>query len=208
MVREQIIARGIKDSAVLKALRKVPRERFIPKKYLDSVYGDFPLPIGAGQTISQPYMVALMTQHLALSKETTVLEIGTGSGYQAAVLAELASEVYSVERIAALAEKAQNTLKELGYHNVQVKVADGTCGWPEFAPYDRIMVTASTPAIPEPLIKQLKLKARLVIPIGGSFNQVLTVVSKYKNKIETNQVCGCVFVPLLGKYGWREKNVE
>ncbi len=198
--------RGIKDPRVLKAFQKIPRHHFVSEKYLDRAYEDFPLPIGAGQTISQPYMVALMTQCLELSGRETVLEIGTGSGYQAAILAELAAEVYSVERVASLAEAAKKVLKDLGYGNVQIKFADGTMGWRNFAPYDGIIVTAAAPAIPEPLIEQLNIEGKLVIPIGARFSQILTVVKKYRGNIETNKICGCVFVPLLGKYAWREEN--
>lgn len=205
MVEEQLIARGIKDPRVLEAFQQVPRHKFVLEKYLDSAYGDFPLPIGAGQTISQPYMVALMTQCLELAGGEAVLEIGTGSGYQTAILAELAGQVYSVERLSSLTEKAERTLKILGYHNVQIKVANGTMGWPEFALYDGIIVTAGAPDIPKPLIEQLKIEARLVVPIGTNFNQILTVVKKHKTKIETNEICGCVFVPLLGKHGWRKE---
>ena len=202
MVEEQLIPRGIKDLRLLQAFQKVPRHKFVTEKYSDSAYGDFPLPIGAEQTISQPYMVALMTQCLELAGGETVLEIGTGSGYQAAILAELTGRVYSVERMADLAEQAEIRLKELGYHNVQIKTGDGTTGWQKYAPYDEIIVTAGAPAIPNPLIEQLGVGGRLVIPIGGSFNQILTVVNKHKDKIETEEICGCVFVPLLGKYGW------
>ena len=206
MVEEQLIPRGIKDKKVLEAFQKVPRHNFVPKRYLDSAYGDFPLSIGEGQTISQPYMVALMTECLGLSGGETILEIGAGSGYQAAILAELASRVYTVERVVSLAEGARTCLKNLDYKNIQIEIGDGTCGWPGFAPYEGIVVTAAAPDIPKPLIEQLRIKGKLVIPIGGSFNQMLTVITKHKDRIETKQICGCVFVPLLGKYGWKEKN--
>lgn len=206
MVEEQLIPRGIKDKKVLEAFQKVPRHNFVPKRYLDSAYGDFPLSIGEGQTISQPYMVALMTECLGLSGEETILEIGAGSGYQAAILAELASRVYTVERVVSLAEGARTCLKNLNYKNIQIEIGDGTRGWPEFAPYEGIVVTAAAPDIPKPLIEQLRIKGKLVIPIGGSFNQMLTVITKHKDGIETKQICGCVFVPLLGKYGWKEKD--
>lgn len=206
MVEEQLIPRGIKDKKVLEAFQKVPRHNFVPKRYLDSAYGDFPLSIGEGQTISQPYMVALMTECLGLSGGETILEIGAGSGYQAAILAELASRVYTVERVVSLAEKARRCLKNLDYKNIQIEIGDGTRGWPEFAPYEGIVVTAAAPDIPKPLIEQLRIKGKLVIPIGGSFNQMLTVITKHKDRIETKQICGCVFVPLLGKYGWKEKD--
>lgn len=204
MVDEQLALRGIKEPPLLQAFQKVPRHKFVSEKYLDTAYEDFPLPIGAGQTISQPYMVALMTQCLRLAGRANVLEIGTGSGYQAAILAELAGSVYSVERVANLAEQAQERLQDLGYHNVQIKIADGTSGWPEHAPYDGIIVTAGAPSVPGPLVEQLKTGGRLVIPLGGTLNQVLTVFSKHKDKTTTEEICGCVFVPLLGKYGWRK----
>lgn len=202
MVEEQLIPRGIDQPRLLAAFQKVPRHKFVSEKYLDSAYGDFPLPIDKGQTISQPYIVAVMTQYLGLTGNETVLEIGTGSGYQTAILAELAKFVYTVERLAPLAKHAAKILKDLDYRNVSVKVADGTAGLPSFAPYDGIVVTAGSPAVPQPLLAQLNFGARLVIPIGGSFNQVLTVFKKQKDKIEIREICGCVFVPLLGKYGW------
>ena len=204
MVEGQLIARGIKNPRVLSAFRKVPRHKFVLEKYLDSAYEDFPLSIGAGQTISQPYMVALMSESLELTGEETVLEIGTGSGYQTAILAELAARVYSVERVASLAESAKGIIKDLDYHNTQIKVADGTMGWQEYAPYDGIIVTAGAPAIPKPLIEQLNNEGKLVIPIGGTFNQMLTQVIKHKDKVEVREICGCVFVPLVGKYAWRK----
>lgn len=206
MVEEQLIPRGIKDKKVLEAFQKVPRHNFVPKRYLDSAYGDFPLSIGEGQTISQPYMVALMTECLGLSGGETILEIGAGSGYQAAILAELASRVYTVERVVSLAEGARTCLKNLDYKNIQIEIGDGTRGWPEFAPYEGIVVTAAAPDIPKPLIEQLRIKGKLVIPTGGSFSQMLAVITKHKDRIETKQICGCVFVPLLGKYGWKEKD--
>ncbi|UCB57364.1 MAG: protein-L-isoaspartate(D-aspartate) O-methyltransferase [Candidatus Omnitrophota bacterium] len=205
MVQDQLIRRGISDEKVLKAFREVPRHKFVPEKYLDSAYGDFPLPIGEGQTVSQPYMVALMTECLELSGKETVLEIGTGSGYQAAILAKVAGEVYSIERIAPLARQAQLRLKDLGYRNIHIKTGDGTMGWKEFAPYDGIIVTAAAPSVPEVLFEQMGLQAKLVIPLGTRFSQILTVVSKHRDKIETKEICACVFVPLLGKYGWGQE---
>jgi protein-L-isoaspartate(D-aspartate) O-methyltransferase len=207
MVEKQLIPRGINNTKVLQALGSVPRHNFVPEKYLDDAYGDFPLPIGAGQTISQPYMVALMTQCLELLGTETVLEIGTGSGYQTAILAEIASQVYSIERISSLATAAQARLKDLDYQNIQIKIGDGTMGWPKFAPYDGIIISAAAPVIPKPLIKQLKTGGKLIIPLGRGFNQALTVVNKNKNdKIELREICGCVFVPLKGQYVWKEKN--
>jgi len=185
---------------------KIERHKFIPEDLRSSSYADFPVPIGEGQTISQPYIVALMTDCLGLSGEEKVLEIGTGSGYQTAILAELAKEVYSIERFAGLAKKAQGEFKELGYANINIKVGDGTLGWPEEAPFDRIIITAASPRIPLPLIEQLKENGKLILPLGESFSQVLTLVEKKKDKLDSVQVCGCVFVPLVGKYGWKGDN--
>lgn len=202
MVKNQIISRGIKDERVIFAFLKVPRHKFVPEKNILEAYDDHPLPIGEGQTISQPYIVALMTECLGLKGDEKVLEIGTGSGYQTAILAELAHEVYSIERISSLAEKAKLILEELGYKNIKIKIGDGTLGWEEFSPYDGIIVTAGSPEIPPPLLNQLNDGGRLVIPLGDSFSQVLTVVEKNKDKIKKEEICGCIFVPLVGKYGW------
>ncbi|MCX5657117.1 MAG: protein-L-isoaspartate(D-aspartate) O-methyltransferase, partial [Candidatus Omnitrophica bacterium] len=167
-------------------------------------YEDHPLPIGEGQTISQPYMVALMTERLGIKGEERVLEIGTGSGYQTAVLAELAKEVYSVERLPSLAERARIILDGLGYKNINIKCSDGSLGWEDFSPYDCIVVTAASPDIPQPLISQLKEGGILVIPLGESHFQVLSVVHKFKERIEIEQICSCVFVPLIGECGWKD----
>lgn len=202
MVREQLIARGIKSDKVLDAFRKVPREKFVSEKFAPSAYSDHPLPIGEGQTISQPYMVALMTEYLDLTGKEKVLEIGAGSGYQAAILAELTKEVYSVERIPSLAEFAKKNLDNLGYSNVKIKIGDGTLGWEELSPFDRIIVTAGAPKIPQSLINQLDAKGKLVIPVSGDFGQVLTLIEKENNKLSTTKICGCVFVPLIGKEAW------
>ena len=204
MVEEQLIPRGIKNRRVLDAFLKVERHKFVPKELLTSAYADYPLPIGEGQTISQPYIVALMTECLGLSGQEKVLEIGTGSGYQAAILAELSKEVYSIERFAGLAEKAQGTLSGLGYTNIRIKTDDGTLGWKEFALFDRIIITAAAPRIPLPLAEQLTEGGKLVLPLGEMFSQVLTVVEKKNNKLDSTSVCGCVFVPLVGKYGHKE----
>jgi protein-L-isoaspartate(D-aspartate) O-methyltransferase len=204
MVEEQLVPRGIFDERVLDAFRKVPRHTFIPDKSLENAYGDFPLPVGEGQTISQPYMVALMTQYLDLKADEKVLEVGTGSGYQAAILAELAKEVYSVERFTVLAERSRAVLKDLGYTNIKIRVGDGTEGWQGFAPYDGIIVTAGAPSVPEPLVEQLAEGGRLVIPVGGGFSQTLTLVRKKEGKIAQEEICGCVFVPLVGRYGWKK----
>jgi protein-L-isoaspartate(D-aspartate) O-methyltransferase len=202
MVEQQLIPRGISDPPVLKILKKVERHKFVPKELLDNSYGDYPLPIGEGQTISQPYIVALMTQSLRLKSEEKVLEIGTGSGYQTAVLAELSAKVYSVERISLLAEKAIKILSELGYKNIEIKVGDGSLGWEEGAPYDAIMVTASCPGRPTALLNQLADGGRLIAPIGDVFGQILTLFEKRGNSIASQEICGCVFVPLIGKEGW------
>lgn len=204
MVDAQLIPRGISDEKVLDVFRKVERHKFLPQDMQSSAYQDHPLPIGEGQTMSQPYMVALMTQCLALKGSEKILEIGTGSGYQAAVLAKLAKEVYSVERIASLAVRSRLLLQSLGYSNVNAKVGDGTLGWPEYAPYDGIIVTAAAPKVPNAYIEQLKVGGKLVIPAGTMFSQVLTVIEKTGEGVTTKEICGCVFVPLLGKEGWRE----
>lgn len=204
MVSQQLISRGISNERVLEAFRKVPRHEFISKNLLGEAYADYPLPVGEGQTISQPYMVALMTECLNLKGNEKVLEIGTGSGYQAAILAELAKEVYSIERFQSLAERAEQILDKLGYKNIKVNVGDGTLGWEEYAPYDGILVTAGAPKAPNSLIKQLKENGKLVIPIGGGFSQVLTVIEKKGNKAFSSEICGCVFVPLIGEEGWKD----
>lgn len=205
MVETQLIARDITDERVLEVFRKVPRHLFVKESFQNEAYGDFPVPIGEGQTISQPYMVALMTQCLELKGGERVLEVGTGSGYQSAILAELAKEVYTVERYEGLAKIAEDSLYHLGYTNIKIKVGDGTEGWEEFAPYDGIVVTAGAPDIPKPLKNQLAEGGRLVIPVGSSYSQILTVVKKENGKFTEKQVCGCVFVPLIGRYGWPEK---
>lgn len=201
MVEEQLVSRGIADKRVLDVFRKVNRHKFIPEDLRESAYADSPVPIGEGQTISQPYMVALMTESLRLTGEERILEIGTGSGYQGAILAELAKEVYTIERFESLAKTAQAVFNELGYSNIKIKVGDGTLGWPEEAPFDRIIITAASPKIPLPLPEQLKENGILVLPLGESFCQMLTIVEKKKGELESTRVCGCVFVPLVGQYG-------
>lgn len=204
MVEEQIVARGIKDKKVISAFLKVPREEFVPESLKEYAYDDRPLSIGEGQTISQPYIVALMTESLKLKGDEKVLEIGTGSGYQSAILAEIGCKVYSVERIEILAERAKKILEKLGY-NVKIKVGDGTLGWKEYAPYDRIIVTAAGPEIPESLLLQLSEdEGRLIMPVGDRFVQDLILVIKKGNKIERINLGGCQFVPLIGKEGWKE----
>lgn len=199
MVRYQLEARGIRDPRVLEAMRKVPRHLFVPPEYRDAAYEDRPLPIGEGQTISQPYIVALMTEALGLQGHEKVLEIGTGSGYQAAILAELAGEVYSIELEPLLAKRARRILQELGYANVHISVRDGFYGWPEAAPFDRIIVTCAAPRIPEPLLEQLKDPGRMVLPLGeASYHQVLVLVRKEGKRIEREEITGVVFVPMRG----------
>ncbi len=204
MIETQLIPRGINDKNVLKAMKKIPRDIFVPKEYKDKAYEDHPLPIGTGQTISQPYIVALMTQVLELTGKEKVLEIGTGSGYQTAILAELSYRIYTVERVKALSEKAQEVLKSLNYENIYFKIGDGTEGWEEYSPYDRIIVTAAANLVPQPLIEQLSSdNGKMVIPIGERFSQVLTLITKKQNKVEEKGICDCVFVPLIGKYGYK-----
>ncbi len=198
MVEAQIKARGVKDHRVLSALLKVERHRFVPEEYLNSAYSDQPLPIGEGQTISQPYIVALMTELLELKGEEKVLEIGTGSGYQAAILAELAKEVYSIEIIETLASMAKNRLLELGYQNIKVKAGDGYLGWPEVAPFDAIIITCAPDHIPKPLIEQLKEGGRMVVPVGA-YSQELKKIVKRSGKIVTTDVIPVVFVPMTGE---------
>ncbi len=205
MVEEQLIPRGIKDPRVLNAFYKIERHKFIPENLRNTAYADFPLPIGEGQTISQPYIVALMTECLGLTGREKVLEIGTGSGYQTAILAELAGEVYSIERFESLAERAQTFLGELGYKNIKIRVGDGTMGWEEARPFDRIIITAASPKVPLPLLDQLADNGKLILPLGESFSQVLTLVEKKDGKLKSIDICGCVFVPLIGKHGWSNK---
>jgi protein-L-isoaspartate(D-aspartate) O-methyltransferase len=202
MVETQLVRRGIMDKRVITAMGNVPREKFIPKKLENDAYGDYPLSIGEGQTISQPYMVAIMTECLELKGTEKVLELGTGSGYQAAILAELAHSVISIERIPALAEQARQRLLELGYKNIQVISNDGTLGYPAEQPYDGIIVTAGAPKIPDTLVNQLKPGGKLVIPVGSKFTQTLTIVEKKQIGYKSRAVLGCVFVPLIGQEGW------
>lgn len=202
MVDVQLILREIRDPAVLAAMRKIARHRFVPEHLQLLAYEDQPLPIDRQQTISQPYMVALMTEALTLSKNDKVLEVGTGSGYQAAVLAELCSAVYTVEKIPELAEKATAVLQQLGYANIIIKVADGTRGWPEHQPYNGIIVTAGAPHVPQPLLDQLAEGGRLVIPVGDHDLQQLLRLTRTPDGIVKENLVGCRFVPLRGEYGW------
>jgi protein-L-isoaspartate(D-aspartate) O-methyltransferase len=204
MVDEQIVTRGVKDQRVLAALRRVPRHEFLPEAIRGMAYGDHALPLGEGQTMSQPYMVALMTELLDLKGTERVLEIGTGSGYQAAVLAELCEKVYTVERIKTLAEKARAVLDRLGYKRVAIKIYDGTYGWKEMAPFDAIVVTAGAPDIPAPLVEQLRDGGRMVIPVGERYGQMLVKVVKTAEGMVTERSIPCMFVPLIGNHGWNE----
>jgi protein-L-isoaspartate(D-aspartate) O-methyltransferase len=198
MVDEQVAARGVRDAKTLAAVRKVPRHLFVPPASLRQAYADHPLPIGHGQTISQPYIVAFMTEALGLEGGEKVLEIGTGSGYQAAVLAEIAAKVYTIEIVAPLAEEARERLRELGYANVEVRAGDGYLGWPEAAPFDAVIVTAAAPRIPDPLKQQLKDGGRLVVPVGEEY-QALIVVSRRGSTYQERRVLPVRFVPMTGK---------
>jgi len=198
MVDEQIASRGVTDPLVLAAMRKVYRHEFVPESYRNYAYADEPLPIGEGQTISQPYIVALMTESLHINKDSRVLEIGTGSGYQAAVLGEIAKEVYSIGIVAPLAKRAAETLERLGYKNVKVRSGDGYRGWPEEAPFDAIIVTAAPDHIPQPLIDQLKVGGRMSIPVGDVY-QELMIVTKNEKGVTTKDVIPVRFVPMTGE---------
>jgi protein-L-isoaspartate(D-aspartate) O-methyltransferase len=203
MVDKQIAQRGVDNPRVLEAFRQVPRHLFVPQNHRQLAYQDYPIPIGEGQTISQPYIVALMSELLEVKKGHKILEIGTGSGYQAAILSYLGAKVYSVERIAILAQTAKVLLDSLRYP-VEILIGDGTLGWQEYAPYDRIIVTAAAPAVSSHWIEQLILGGRIVMPLGGAFGQDLTFIEKIeKDKIKQTTVCGCIFVPLIGKYGYK-----
>jgi protein-L-isoaspartate(D-aspartate) O-methyltransferase len=205
MVEEQIISRGIQDPKLIVAMQKVPRHLFVEEALQNQAYNDHPLPIGEKQTISQPYIVALMTEALQLKGDERILEIGTGSGYQTTILAEMAEKVFSVERIRSLAIKARRLLYELGYFNVEIKIFDGTYGWVEKAPFDAIIVTAGSPDIPQPLIDQLAIGGRLVIPLGDQSLQDLIRITKTEKGIKREDLGGCRFVKLIGRYGWNEK---
>lgn len=204
MVAEQLVGRGIKDPRILAAMRKVPRHLFVEEALAARAYGDYPLPIGEKQTISQPYMVALMTEALSPQSKDRILEIGTGSGYQAAILAELCSKVFSIERIKVLAERAERILADLGYSNFQIRVGDGTNGWKEEAPFEGIMVTAGAPRVPKALMEQLSDGGRLVIPIGDEFSQSLTKIVREGNEFRHSNLTGCIFVKLIGDQGWKD----
>ncbi len=204
MVKEQIMERGVRDERVIDAMKRVPRHTFVEKTYHHQAYNDYPLPIGYGQTISQPYMVASMTELLELKGAEKVLEIGTGSGYQTAILGLLCAKVYSIERIAELTKQARTTLDDLGFRNINLMVGDGSIGWSDYSPYDGIIVTAGAPEVPTALIEQLAEKGRLVIPVGDEFSQILNLVKKHKGRIYRKEFFGCTFVPLVGKGGWNK----
>jgi len=204
MVKEQIIARGVEDKKVIKAMLDIPRHLFVPKELEKEAYEDYPLPIGFNQTISQPYMVAVMTEYLELKEEDVVLEIGTGSGYQSAILAYLAKKVYTIEREEKLLERAKKILEKLGFDNIKYKCGDGSKGWMDYAPYDKIIVTAAAPKIPEPLIEQLKNNGIIVIPVGSRWIQELVVAKKdEKGNLKIEEKFECAFVPLIGEYGFK-----
>jgi protein-L-isoaspartate(D-aspartate) O-methyltransferase len=199
------LRREIEDERVLRAMEQVPRELFVPETSRHLAYEDIPLPIGEGQTISQPYIIALMTQSLQLTGNEKVLEVGTGSGYQAAILAKLVRKVVSVERIPLLAESARRLLEKLGYTNIEVHVAGKTLGWPDNAPYEAIIVTAGAPSVPQALLDQLALGGRLAIPVGSRWDQELLLVTKQKDRVARKYLVPCRFVPLIGEEAWSEE---
>ena len=202
MVDEQLARRGITDARVLDAMRRIPRHRFVEEGLAHSAYEDHPLPIGEGQTISQPYIVALMTSLLELTGQEKVLEVGTGSGYQTAVLGALARRVCSIERLPRLAERARAMLESLGVSNVWIRVGNGALGWPDEAPFDRILVAAGGPTVPPPLMEQLGEGGRMILPVGSAEDQMLTVVERTGGEIRSREMGECKFVKLVGKYAW------
>jgi protein-L-isoaspartate(D-aspartate) O-methyltransferase len=204
MVKRQIEGRGVTDAKVLAALRKVPRHLFISEALQDQAYGDFPLPIGEQQTISQPFIVAEMTQALQLCEDDRVLEIGTGSGYQAAILAEIAFRVYTIERVHPLLVKARRLFDQLHYHNIITRYGDGTSGWVDESPFDAIIVTAGAPKIPEKLVAQMAVGGRMVVPVGDQHSQELIKIYKEEKGVHQTNLGGCRFVKLVGEYGWSE----
>jgi protein-L-isoaspartate(D-aspartate) O-methyltransferase len=204
MVQDQLIARGIQDRRVIAAMRRIPRHLFIDSGLVSRAYDDSALPIGQKQTLSQPYMAARMTEALGLSGKEKVLEIGTGSGYQTALLAELCFNVFSVERIRALSRKARELLDRLSFHNIALHVGDGTVGWSEHAPYDAIIVAASAPDLPRPLIEQLSVGGKLIIPVGEDESQVLKLIRREASGLHQEDLGECRFVKLWGKFGWQD----
>jgi len=203
MVAEQVAGRGVADPRVLDAMRRVPRHRFVEEALRERAYGDYPLPIGEGQTISQPFMVGRMTELLRLTGREKVLEIGTGSGYQAAVLSRCVARVCTVERLPRIAARARLLLEELGYTNVWVRTANGTFGWPDEGPFDRILVAAGGPSVPPPLFEQLTEGGLMVMPVGGADGQKLQLIEKVRGEMRVTEDSGCVFVPLIGKHAWQ-----
>lgn len=208
MVEKQIVARGVRDPRVLEAMRRVPRHQFVDEALRYEAYEDRPLPIGEKQTISQPYMVAIMSELLELKGTERVLEIGTGCGYQTAVLSLLAAQVYSIERIQPLLFKARKTLEGLGVHNVALKVGDGTLGWSDFAPYDALLVAAGGPEVPKPLLDQMAIGGRMVIPVGDDQGQILRVIKRTAKGYSETTSTPCTFVRLVGQYGWDRNGTE
>ncbi len=206
MVEDQVVARGVRDPRVINAMLQVPRHKFVEEALESQAYQDAPLPIGERQTISQPYMVAVMSEALALDGTEKVLEVGTGSGYQAAVLALLADRVFSLERIPALARRARKALDSCGYSKVNIRLADGTLGWQEMAPFDAIVVTAGAPDVPRDYLDQLAVGGRLVIPVGDRMSQVLMRITRTsEHEFKEEQLLGCRFVPLVGNHGWNDE---
>lgn len=206
MVKTQLVPRDIRDKRVLDAMGRVPRHLFVEISTITNAYSDMALPIGEGQTISQPYMVAVMTELLELKGTEKVLEIGTGSGYQAAILAELARDVYTIERIASLTETARKRFQDLSYSNIHSRTGDGTLGWPEEAPFDRIITTAAAPGVPGPLVEQLADKGIMIVPVGSRYSQQLMKIKKINDTLTTEYHTPCVFVPLIGKHAWNSEN--
>ncbi len=204
MIEQQLQPRGIRDARILEAMGEIPRERFVPDDLLGLAYSDQALSIGLGQTISQPYIVAYMTQMLEVAANHRVLEIGTGSGYQTAILSRLCGDLYTIETLHELSLRSQNVLQVLGCRNVHFRVGDGTLGWPEQAPFDRIMVTAASPQVPDPLLKQLADEGRLIIPIGPEGCQELILYEKTPLGVSERRLIGCRFVKLLGRHGWSD----
>lgn len=204
MVFDQLIKRGIKDHSVIDVMGRVPRHLFVEEALADRAYGDYPLPIGERQTISQPYIVALMTEALELKGVEKTLEIGTGSGYQTAILAELSDKVFTMERIKSLSLQAMHLLDSLGYTNIVYKVGDGTHGWKEEAPFDAMMITAASPDLPQTLLSQMADGGRMVIPVGSQFSQTLVKVVRRGDDYQSDNLTGCMFVKLIGDFGWKE----
>lgn len=204
MVKKQLSPREITDQGVLKVMGEIPRHLFMEEALVGEAYSDHPLPIGHKQTISQPYIVALMTQALELTGKGKTLEIGTGSGYQTAILAELSEKVYTIERVRPLMEKARTLLAELGYTNILFKAFDGTLGWKEFEPFDTIIVTAGAPKVPQPLLDQLAEGGRIIVPIGDRFSQELIEIVREEDRFKEENLGGCRFVDLVGAHGWKD----